>query len=123
MQAARTFLHKPPGNSIKGRQMPQILRHGQEDGDRVGSRTVDQCLQLHGGYRCRTMASKLVRDLRVHQILEGTNEIVMRVVARDMCGYEAVSAFGYVGPTDARALPPRSPKIFNAKERRVGGMR
>ena len=52
----------------------------------AGSRIVDQCLQLHGGYGYLADygIEKLVRDLRVHQILEGTNEIMRVIVARHM---------------------------------------
>jgi len=52
----------------------------------TGSKVVDQCLQLHGGYGYLSDygIEKLVRDLRVHQILEGTNEIMRVIVARDM---------------------------------------
>jgi alkylation response protein AidB-like acyl-CoA dehydrogenase len=52
----------------------------------MGSRVADQCLQLHGGYGYLADygIEKIVRDLRVHQILEGTNEIMRLIVARDM---------------------------------------
>lgn len=52
----------------------------------TGSRVVDQCLQLHGGYGYLADygIEKLARDLRVHQILEGTNEIMRVIVARHM---------------------------------------
>ena len=52
----------------------------------VGSRVADQCLQLHGGYGYLADygIEKIVRDLRVHQILEGTNEIMRMIVARQM---------------------------------------
>jgi alkylation response protein AidB-like acyl-CoA dehydrogenase len=52
----------------------------------VGSRVADQCLQLHGGYGYLADygIEKVVRDLRVHQILEGTNEIMRLIVARQM---------------------------------------
>ncbi|MEZ5913154.1 MAG: acyl-CoA dehydrogenase family protein [Paracoccaceae bacterium] len=42
------------------------------------------CLQLHGGYGYLADygVEKIVRDLRVHQILEGTNEIMRLIVAR-----------------------------------------
>ncbi|MBI1418388.1 MAG: acyl-CoA dehydrogenase [Limimaricola sp.] len=54
----------------------------------VGSRVADQCLQLHGGYGYLADygIEKIVRDLRVHQILEGTNEIMRLIVARGMVG-------------------------------------
>ena len=52
----------------------------------MGSRVADQCLQLHGGYGYLADygVEKIVRDLRVHQILEGTNEIMRLIVARAM---------------------------------------
>jgi len=45
---------------------------------------ANQCLQLHGGYGYLADygVEKIVRDLRVHQILEGTNEIMRLIVAR-----------------------------------------
>ncbi len=54
----------------------------------VSSRVADQCLQLHGGYGYLADygIEKIVRDLRVHQILEGTNEIMRVIVARNMVG-------------------------------------
>ncbi|MFC3570283.1 acyl-CoA dehydrogenase family protein [Paracoccus simplex] len=45
---------------------------------------ANQCLQLHGGYGYLADygIEKIVRDLRVHQILEGTNEIMRLIVGR-----------------------------------------
>ncbi|WAC58011.1 acyl-CoA dehydrogenase family protein [Gordonia sp. SL306] len=47
---------------------------------------ADQALQLHGGYGYLTEygLEKIVRDLRVHRILEGTNEIMRVVVGRSI---------------------------------------
>ncbi|REC55045.1 acyl-CoA dehydrogenase [Rhodosalinus sediminis] len=47
---------------------------------------ANECLQLHGGYGYLADygIEKIVRDLRVHQILEGTNEIMRLIVARQM---------------------------------------
>ncbi|MBN7786253.1 acyl-CoA dehydrogenase family protein [Ponticoccus gilvus] len=52
----------------------------------TGSRVADMCLQLHGGYGYLADygVEKIVRDLRVHQILEGTNEIMRLIVARHL---------------------------------------
>ena len=52
----------------------------------AGSSVADGCLQLHGGYGYLADygIEKIVRDLRVHQILEGTNEIMRLIVSRDM---------------------------------------
>jgi len=49
---------------------------------------ANQALQLHGGYGylAEYGIEKIVRDLRVHQILEGTNEIMRLIVARSLVG-------------------------------------
>jgi alkylation response protein AidB-like acyl-CoA dehydrogenase len=47
---------------------------------------ADQALQLHGGYGYLAdyEVERIVRDLRVHRILEGTNEIMRVIVSREM---------------------------------------
>ena len=52
----------------------------------TGSSVVDRALQLHGGYGYLMdyPIERFWRDLRVHSILEGTNQIMRHVVARDM---------------------------------------
>ena len=47
---------------------------------------ANACLQLHGGYGYLADygIEKIVRDLRVHQILEGTNEIMRMIISRHM---------------------------------------
>ena len=47
---------------------------------------ANEALQLHGGYGylAEYGVEKIVRDLRVHQILEGTNEIMRLIVARNL---------------------------------------
>ena len=49
-------------------------------------KVADQALQLHGGYGYLAdyEVERIVRDLRVHRILEGTNEIMRVIVARDL---------------------------------------
>ena len=87
LQSARTFL----------RQAAWKLDNGAPDASKfcamakklvteTGSRVADQCLQLHGGYGYLADygIEKTVRDLRVHQILEGTNEIMRMIVARSL---------------------------------------
>ncbi len=87
LQAARVFLH----------QAAWKLDHATPDATKAcamakklvtetGSKIVNQCLQLHGGYGYLADygIEKLVRDLRVHEILEGTNEIMRLIVARQM---------------------------------------
>lgn len=47
---------------------------------------VDYALQIHGGYGylTETGIEKYVRDLRVHKILEGTNEIMRLIISRKL---------------------------------------
>ncbi len=54
----------------------------------TGFRVANEALQLHGGYGYLSEygVEKIVRDLRVHQILEGTNEIMRVIVARGLVG-------------------------------------
>ena len=50
----------------------------------LGFRICNEALQIHGGYGYLKDygLEKMVRDLRVHQILEGTNEIMRVVISR-----------------------------------------
>ena len=52
----------------------------------VAFEVANSCLQLHGGYGYLTDygIEKIVRDLRVHQILEGTNEIMRMIISRQL---------------------------------------
>jgi alkylation response protein AidB-like acyl-CoA dehydrogenase len=51
----------------------------------AGFEVANRALQLHGGYGYLQDygIEKVVRDLRVHQILEGTNEIMQLIVGRE----------------------------------------
>lgn len=50
----------------------------------AGFAIVNEALQLHGGYGylCDYEIERFLRDVRVHQILEGTNEIMRVIIAR-----------------------------------------
>ncbi|MBP2161533.1 MULTISPECIES: isobutyryl-CoA dehydrogenase [Asticcacaulis] len=52
----------------------------------TGSKVANEALQIHGGYGYLHDygVERIVRDLRVHQILEGTNEIMRVIIARHM---------------------------------------
>src|SRR3569623_175643 len=52
----------------------------------TGSAMVDRALQLHGGYGYLQdyPIERFYRDLRVHRILEGTNQIMRVIVSRDL---------------------------------------
>jgi alkylation response protein AidB-like acyl-CoA dehydrogenase len=85
LQASRTFL----------RQAAWKLDQGEPDATKfcamakrfvtdTAFRAANEALQLHGGYGYLADfgIEKIVRDLRVHQILEGTNEIMRLITAR-----------------------------------------
>ena len=87
LQAARTFLRQAAWKLDQGApDATKFCAMAKKFVTEAGSKVVDQCLQLHGGYGYLADygIEKLVRDLRVHQILEGTNEIMRVIVARDM---------------------------------------
>jgi alkylation response protein AidB-like acyl-CoA dehydrogenase len=52
----------------------------------VGFTVANEALQIHGGYGylAEYGLEKIVRDLRVHQILEGTNEIMRLIISRGL---------------------------------------
>ena len=52
----------------------------------TGFEVANQALQLHGGYGYLKdyPLERIVRDLRVHQILEGANEIMRVIIAREL---------------------------------------
>ena len=54
----------------------------------VGFDVVNQALQLHGGYGYLRdyPIERYLRDIRVHQILEGTNEIMRLIISREVLG-------------------------------------
>ncbi|PAT43054.1 acyl-CoA dehydrogenase family protein [Vandammella animalimorsus] len=56
-----------------------------------GFKVINEALQLHGGYGYirEYPLERLLRDARVHQILEGTNEIMRVIIARRMLDGDA----------------------------------
>lgn len=87
LSAARAFLHQAARMLDAGH--PAATQHCAMAKLHVTDAAFDvanQCLQLHGGYGYLADygIEKIVRDLRVHQILEGTNEIMRVIVARSM---------------------------------------
>ena len=87
LQSARTFLRQAAWKLDN--RTPDATRFcamAKKLATEVGSQVADGCLQLHGGYGYLADygIEKIVRDLRVHQILEGTNEIMRLITAREM---------------------------------------
>ncbi|MGA5491072.1 acyl-CoA dehydrogenase family protein [Streptomyces pseudogriseolus] len=67
-------------------QAPYLCAMAKRFATDTGYSVADRALQLHGGYGYLSeyCIEKIVRDLRVHQILEGTNEIMRVIVARGL---------------------------------------
>jgi len=87
LQSARTFLRQAAWKLDQGApDATKFCAMAKKLCTETGSEVADQCLQLHGGYGYLADygIEKIVRDLRVHQILEGTNEIMRLITARHM---------------------------------------
>ncbi|MEM6589146.1 MAG: acyl-CoA dehydrogenase family protein [Pseudomonadota bacterium] len=87
LQAARTFLRQAAWKLDEGApDATTFCAMAKKFVTEAGSRICNQCLQLHGGYGYLADygIEKLVRDVRVHEILEGTNEIMRMIVARSL---------------------------------------
>jgi len=89
LEAARTFLWRAAAAlDRKDHQATRLCAMAKRFGTDVGFDVANQALQLHGGYGYLADygIEKIVRDLRVHQILEGTNEIMRVIIARSLVG-------------------------------------
>jgi alkylation response protein AidB-like acyl-CoA dehydrogenase len=89
LEAARLLLHRAA--VAVGAHEPAATRlaaQAKRLATDVGFEVVNGCLQLHGGYGYLRdhPIERVLRDLRVHQILEGTNEIMRVIIARAMLG-------------------------------------
>ena len=87
LAAARLMVHKAATLLDEGH--PQATFHcamAKRFATDVGFSVVNQALQLHGGYGYMRdyQVERYLRDLRVHQILEGTNEIMRVIIARQL---------------------------------------
>jgi hypothetical protein len=86
LQAARTFLRQAAWKlDNKTPDATKFCAMAKRFVTDTGFRVANEALQIHGGYGYLADygVEKIVRDLRVHQILEGTNEI-MRVIVREL---------------------------------------
>jgi len=87
LEAARTLLYaaaiKVSDNAPDKTRFAAMAKRFATD---TGSSVADRALQLHGGYGYLMdyPIERLWRDLRVHSILEGTNQVMRMIVARDM---------------------------------------
>ena len=93
LQAARVFLYQAAWKLDQGASdATKFCAMAKRLVTDTGFAVANEALQIHGGYGyLRDFGiEKLVRDLRVHQILEGTNEIMRVIVARELLGRNAV---------------------------------
>ena len=87
LEAARTFVWRAAAAlDRKDADATKLCAMAKRFGTDVGFEVANQALQLHGGYGYLSEygIEKIVRDLRVHQILEGTNEIMRLIVSRKL---------------------------------------
>ena len=87
LEAARALLHKAARSLDAGDpDATQLVAMAKRFATDAGSKIADEALQLHGGYGYLADygIEKIVRDLRVHRILEGTNEIMRVIIARGL---------------------------------------
>lgn len=87
LQAARVFLRQAAWKLDN--KTPDASRHcamAKRFVTDTAFNVANQALQLHGGYGYLADygIEKIVRDLRVHQILEGTNEVMRLITARGL---------------------------------------
>jgi alkylation response protein AidB-like acyl-CoA dehydrogenase len=89
LEAARTFIWRAAAAlDAKAHDATTLCAMAKRIATDTGFDVANKALQLHGGYGYLADygIEKIVRDLRVHQILEGTNEIMRLIVARDLLG-------------------------------------
>ena len=87
IEAARLLLHRAAVAVGEGEPAATSLAaQAKRLATDTGFDVVNGCLQLHGGYGYLRdhPIERVLRDVRVHQILEGTNEIMRMIVGRAM---------------------------------------
>jgi alkylation response protein AidB-like acyl-CoA dehydrogenase len=87
LEAARLMVYR--GAAALDQRDPNATRYcamAKRFGTDAAFEVANQALQLHGGYGYLKdyPLERIVRDLRVHQILEGTNEIMRVIIAREL---------------------------------------
>ncbi|MCZ4282501.1 isobutyryl-CoA dehydrogenase [Kiloniella laminariae] len=87
LEAARTLLYKAACKlDAKTHDATRWCAMAKRFATDTGFSVANEALQIHGGYGYLADygVEKIVRDLRVHQILEGTNEIMRLIISRDL---------------------------------------
>jgi alkylation response protein AidB-like acyl-CoA dehydrogenase len=89
LEAARTLLWRAASAlDAKAPDATKLCAMAKRVATDTGFAVANDALQIHGGYGYLADygIEKIVRDLRVHQILEGTNEVMRMIVARGLVG-------------------------------------
>ncbi|WP_375463664.1 acyl-CoA dehydrogenase family protein [uncultured Methylobacterium sp.] len=89
LEVARAFLrHAAAALDAKAPEATKLCAMAKRHVTDAAFHVANEALQLHGGYGYLADygIEKIVRDLRVHQILEGTNEIMRVIIARALLG-------------------------------------
>ena len=87
LQTARTFLRQAAWKlDTEAKDASKFCAMAKLYVTDISFEVANEALQLHGGYGYLKdfPLERLVRDLRVHQILEGTNEIMRVIISRDL---------------------------------------
>jgi len=87
LEAARTLLRRAAAAlDAKAPDAVRLCAMAKRMATDAGFNAANSAIQLHGGYGYLTEygIEKIARDLRVHQILEGTNEIMQLIVGRGL---------------------------------------
>jgi hypothetical protein len=87
LEAARVFLYEAASRlDAKDPEATKFCAMAKRFVTDAGFRVANEALQIHGGYGYLKdyEIERIVRDVRVNQILEGTNEIMRVIVAREL---------------------------------------
>lgn len=87
VEAARLLLHKA-ASAVDGKtpDATKLAAMAKRFATDTGFKVVNEALQLHGGYGYLRdyPIERFFRDVRVHQILEGTNEVMRLIISRQL---------------------------------------
>ena len=95
LEAARLLLWQAASAlDDKSNRAVQLCAMAKKLATDTGFEVANTALQIHGGYGylAEYGIEKIVRDLRVHQILEGTNEIMSVIIARSLGAARSTSS-------------------------------
>lgn len=87
LQGARLFVRQAAAlMDAKDPQATVFCSMAKRTATDVGFQVCNEALQIHGGYGYlkEFPVERYLRDVRVHQILEGTNEIMRLIISRDL---------------------------------------